>query len=380
MRISNNNREPHEQTRTKDIGKLVWFVVIFLFFNIQLPAEEADHLAAFSDPANLWKNNVERIIEEAYRQCFRTRIIGDRVMNIRLPFAMNNERDMLLESKIPVIGDGKGSPEMLWELIEKILDSDEFKEYIYALSSGREKVFIFDMVELKWTATTDIFIISRMKSRNYKILPHRPYVLTSGRGALESDVYNYLYCIGLVGIDCSGFVWHVLSYLAKEGGVDLGKELTPVIGAPRGSAPSLYVGTAFFNSRSSQITAIEDKIENLRPADILLFRDIGGTVSHSAVIQSIDTTKGIIRYLQCTNTSLPHERGVHESFIYFNPANTSVSLKDSSLHWSKRRFPAFAGEDEPFADDGERFRNKTGGGGRVVRLRPLIPIIEKLNE
>jgi len=379
MRISKTNHEPHEQTRTKDIGKLVWFVVIFLFFNIQLTAEEVDHLTAFSDPARLWENNAERIMEEAYRQCFRTRIIGNRVMNIRLPFAMNNDRDILLETKMHIVGDGKGNPGMLWEVIEEILDSDEFDEYINALSSGREKVFIFDMLEKKWTASADIFIISRLKAGNHKSLPHRPYALTSGRGALESDVYNYLYCIGLAGIDCSGFVWHVLSYLAKEGGVDLGKTLTPVLGAPRGSDPSLYVGTAFFSSKNSQLIDIDDKIENLRLADVLLFRDVDGTIIHSAVIQSIDMAKGIIRYLQCTNTCLPHERGVHDSFIYFNPANTSVSLKDPSLHWSKKRFPAFPGEDAPFADDGERFRHRTGGGGRVIRLRALIPVIENLN-
>ena len=360
--------------------EFVWFAVIFLFIlnPLQLKAQP-DHLADFSNPAHLWGNGVERYIEEAYRQCFRTRIIDGRVMNIRLPFAMNNDRDILLEKKMQIIGDGKGSPEMLWSAIEEMLDSDVFNEYINALSSGREKVIIFDMSERKWTVSTDLFVIARIKAGTYKALPHRPYVLTSGRGALESDIFNYLYCIGYAGLDCSGFVWHVLSYVAEQGGLDLGRELSQVLGVPRGSDPSLYVGTIFFNSRNPQIIAVNDTIQNLRPADIMLFRDIDGTVIHSAVIQSIDMTRGVIRYLQCTNVGLPHERGVHDSYIYFDPSNTAVSLKDLSLHWSKRRYPCFPGEEIPFADDGERYRYRVNGGGRVVRIRALIPVIENLN-
>jgi len=372
-----------------DAGSRLFIVIILFIFNLQYifaqteqmepELEEFDYLESFSDPAHLWSNAAERLMEEAYRQCFRTKIIGGRVMNIRLPFAMNNDRDILLESKMQITGEGKAQPAILWPVIEEILESEKFEEYIKALSSGREKVFIFDMVSRQWSASNDLFLIARIKGGTYKGLPHRPYVLTSGRGALESDVYNYLYCIGLVGIDCSGFVWHILSYLAKHGGLDLGRTLSPALGVPRGADPALYAGTVFFSSRSSQIISVDDEIRNLRPADIMLFRDIDGTIIHSAVIQSIDMTRGRIRYLQCTNVGLPHERGVHDSFIYFDPANTAVSLKDPSLHWSKRRYPAFSGEEIPFIDDGERYRHRTGGGGRIVRLRALVPVVERLS-
>ena len=348
-----------------------------LFAQTSLP-DTSDHLADFSDPARLWGNGVERAIEEAYRQCFRTKIIDGRIMTIRLPFAMNNDRDLMLETKMQIVGDGKGSPEMLWAAIEEVLDSEGFKEYINALSSGREKVIIFDMEERRWSASTDLFVIARIKAGAYRGLPHRPYILTSGRGALESDVYNYLFCIGYVGIDCSGFVWHILSYVAGQGGLDLGRELSQALRVPYGTDPSLYAGTPFFSSRNPEITAIDDVIQNLRPADIMLFRDIDGTIIHSAIIQSIDMTRGIIRYLQCTNVGLPHERGVHESFIYFDPSKTSISLKDPSLHWSKKRFPAFPGEEIPFVDDGERYRYRVNGGGRIVRLRALVPVIKRL--
>jgi hypothetical protein len=205
-------------------------------------------------------------------------------------------------------------------------------------------------------------------------------VLVSGRGIEETDVYNYLYCVGLAGMDCSGFVWHVLSYLAKAGGLDLGRSLSRALGVRGGDDPSRYAGTAFYNSRSSQILAVDDKIANLCPGDILLFRGYDGEMSHSAVIQSVDLRSGVVRYLQCTDEAPLAERGVHESFIYFDPANPQVSLGSSSLNWTQKRYAPFPGEKEsPFSDDGERYRAFSSlGGGRVVRLRPLAPVVEKL--
>ena len=360
--------------------KLHYSVVLFLLL-IGAPqaAAQDEHLASFSNPSHIWGSGIEKVIEEAYRQFFRTRIIGDRVMNIRIPFGMNNERNLLQGTYWEIYGDGKGSPQFLWAAIEEVLDSEEFAEYIKALSSGREKIVIFDIYERTWTMQSDLFVIARIKSGAYTGLPHRPYVLTSGRGAQESDVYNYLYCIGHIGIDCSGFVWHILTYVGRQGGIDLGRILSPVLGVPRGSDPARYVGTAFFGSRNSQIISVNDEIRNLRPADILLFRDINGVIGHSAIIQSIDFKTGVIRYLQCNSTAPAGERGVHESYIYFDPENTAVSLKDPSLHWSKKRFPTFAGEEFHFADDGERYRHRINGGGRVVRIRALVPVIERLN-
>jgi hypothetical protein len=361
-------------------GTLLLVIISFLF-NASFCAAEADPLASFSDPAVLWGNGIERVIEEAFRRCFRTRIIDGRIMNIRLPFAEDNERDILLESGWNFYAGGKGSPETLMSVIEEILDSSNFQEYISALSSGRERVFIFDIPGQKWSYSTDLFDIARMKAGSYRGLPHRPYVMTTGRGTLESDVYNYLYCIGHVGIDCSGFVWYVLSYIGRQGGIDLGRTLSSVLGVPRGADTSYYVGTSFFNSGSSQIIAVNDQILNLRPADIILFRDSEGGMAHSAIIQSIDFTRGIIRYLQCTDEAPLLERGVHESFIYFNPANPGISLGNPALQWTQKRFAPFPGEkDSPFSDDGERYRAYSElGGGRVVRLRALVSAIERIN-
>jgi len=354
---------------------------LFLLIAISLPASESDQLAVFSDPARIWGNGIERVIEEAYRACFRTRIIGGKVMNLRMPFAENNERDLLSETGWEFLGGGKGNPDMLWPVIEAILDSEDFALYVQTLSDGREQVIIFDIAEQTWHSSRNLFDIARMKAGSYRGLPHRPYVFAAGNGIEETDVYNYLYCIALAGMDCSGFVWHVLTYIARQDGLDLGRALSRSLGVRRGEDPAWYVGTSFFNSRSSQIIAVQDSIKNLRPADIILFRGSDGTMAHSAIIQSIDLKRGIIRYLQSTDEAPLLERGVHESFIHFNPANTDVSLSDSSLNWTQQRQAPFPGEKpSPFSDDGRRYQAFSElGGGRVVRLRLLVPVIEKIN-
>jgi hypothetical protein len=301
-------------------------------------------------------------------------------MTIRMPFAQNDERDKLTDQGWEFLEGGKGDPEILWRAIEAVLSSEDFQAYTRALGDGREQVIIFDIPGQSWTSSRDLFDIARMKAGAYRGLPHRPFVFAKGRGIEESDVYNYLYCVGLAGMDCSGFVWHVLSRLAKAGGLDLGRSLSRALGVRDGNAPSRYAGTAFYNSKSSQIIPVDDKIALLRPGDILLFRGYDGEMSHSAVIQSVDLRNGVIRYLQCTDEAPLAERGVHESFIYFNPRDPQISLGDPSLNWTQKRYAPFPGEKEsPFSDDGGRYRAFPElGGGRVVRLRPLVPVLERL--
>jgi len=276
---------------------------------------------------------------------------------------------------------GKGNPYALWPAIKEILDSEDFALYVKTLGDGREQVIIFDIPEKSWRSSRDLFDIARMKAGSYRGLPHRPYVFASGRGIEETDVYNYLYCVGYAGMDCSGFVWHVLSYAARQGGLDLGGALRRSLGAPRNRDPASYAGTSFFNSKSSQITPVQDRIKNLRPADIILFRGSNGAMAHSAIIQSIDFQAGVIRYLQSTDEAPLDERGVHESFIYFDPSRPDVSLSDTRLKWTQARQAPFPGEKpSPFSDDGKRYRAYGElGGGRVVRLNPMTQVIDKLN-
>ncbi|MDR1950094.1 MAG: peptidoglycan endopeptidase [Spirochaetaceae bacterium] len=343
--------------------------------------EEGDQLSAFADPSRIWGGGIEGLIEEAYRLSFKTYIIGGRVMNLRIPFAQNNERDELAGQGWEFWGGGKADPPSLWGIIGGVLEGEDFARYVETLSDGREKVIIFDIPTRTWTSSRDPFDIARMKAGAYRGLPHRPYVLVSGRGIGETDVYNFLYCVGWVGMDCSGFVWQVLSYIARAGGLDLGRMLRRALRLPRNRDPFRYVGTGFFNSGSREVIAVPDEIRRLRPADILLFRGADGGIVHSAIIQSVDREKGLIRYLQSTDEAPPAERGAHESFIRFDPEHPELSLKDPSVIWTQSRYPPFPGEKaSPFSDDGERYRAYPDlGGGRVVRLRALAGLSETIN-
>jgi len=367
------------QARTK-------FILIFLFVSLAAPVSQANEsdisrLAAFSDPGRIWGSGIERILEEAFRLHFQTRIIGGRIMNLRIPFAMNYERDTLTEEPWGFVYGGKGSPARLWPRINALLDSKDFQKYMETLSSGREKVIIFDLPSQTWSVSMDPFDIARMRAGFYQGLPHRPHVLHSGRGVDETDVYNFLFGVGLLGMDCSGFVWHILSHVAAVGGIDLGRTLARTLGVREGQDPAWFVGTSFFNSGSHHIDPVVDRISNLRPADIMLFRSENGGMGHAAVIQSIDFEAGIIRYLQCTDEAPFAERGVHDSFIFFDPAFPNAYLSDPSLVWTKRRYPPFPGERaSPFTDDGLRYRAfPEHGGGRVVRLRAVTEAIERIN-
>jgi hypothetical protein len=368
--------------RRTRIGALSIIVFFFGFIPALVAGEEdLTALETYSDPAELWGKRVEAVIEEAYRQCFKTFILGGKVMTLRMPFAQNNERAELVDEVLWIQGGGKADPLKLWEQIEPLLGTEDFLSYQAVLEDRREKVLIFDLPSRSWMVSRDLFDIARMKAGAYRGLPHRPYVFSDGKGLGPADVYNYLYCIGRLGMDCSGFVWHILASTARAGGVNLGRSLGRTLGVPRGADPSLYVGTAFFDSRSPEVVRVRDEIRNLLPGDVLLFRGADGTAVHSAVIQSIDRVSGIIRYLQSTDEAPPEERGAHESFIHYDPARPEISLKDPSLGWTQKRFPPFAGEKpSPFSDDGERYRAfPEFGGGKVVRLKSLAPAIRRIN-
>jgi hypothetical protein len=345
--------------------------------------KETDYLEFFSNPAHIWGNGVERTIEEAYRNCFITRIIDGKIINIRMPFGENNERGGLLNRLgHNILEGGKGNPATLWPVINRILDSDQFTEYVQTISDGKEKVIIFDISTRSWRSSLNFYDIARMKAGSYRGLHHRPYVLVSGHGIEETDIYNYLYCVGLVGMDCSGFVWYVLSYIARQGGLNLDRLLSPYFfGTLRDANASWYVGTSLYSSENRYFTPVEDEIANLRPADVMLFMGPEGRITHSAIIQSVDFTNGVIRYLQCTDEAPFYERGVHESFVYFDPARPRTSLSDYSIKWSQERLAAFPGEaGSVFKNDGERYRaHAVFGGGRIVRMIPLQPVIQKLN-
>lgn len=342
--------------------------------------EIAKSIEVFSDPAAVWGAGVEAVIERAYRECFRTYIIDGQILTLRVPFAENNERAAIAGTELNIVGDGKANPLFIWNQIDQLLASDDFAAYTKILQDRRDKVIIFDLPERQWSVSRDFFDIAQMKAAIYRGMPHTPFVFSAGDGLKSTDVYNYLYSVGRIGIDCSGFVWHVLSKVARTGGIELSSSLNRLLGAPQGTNPSYYVGTSFFDSAGSEFIQVDDRIGDLRPGDIMLFRGKDGKMAHSAVIQSVDVPSGILRYLQSTDEAPYSERGVHDSYIYFDPENLSVSLKDESLEWSQYRFAPFPGERQSyFSEDGERYRAfPEFGGGKVVRLRTVALAIDRI--
>lgn len=340
---------------------------------------DTDFLAAFSQASTDWGNGLETVIEEAYRNCFRTYIVAGKVITLHLPFAENNERSELAGRNLAVPWGGKGDPLGIWDQIDTLIASPDFSRYADALSDGREKIMIFDLKTRSWTTTRDWFAIDQMKGGVYPGLPHQPCVLTKARGITAPDIYNYLYSVGRLGVDCSGFVWYVLTSVARAGGLDLNRALARYLGASRPSTAAWYIGTWFFDPRNKNLEAVKDEVRNLRPADVLVFRGEDGTTSHSAVIQSVDLAGGSIRYLQSTDVAEQNDRGVHESFITFDPRTPEVSLRDPAVVWHQRRsapFPGEAGVD--FWDDGQRYRAYPEyGGGAVVRLKMMRKLVER---
>jgi hypothetical protein len=324
----------------------------------------------------------EAAIERAYRECFRTFFVDGRLLTLRMPFAEDKERSELADAELKVEKGGKGDPAALWRSIEAILARPDFASYLEALSDGREKLVEFDIAARSWSIDAQRFAIERNLSGKYTGLPHKPVVLSSGRGAGEAEVYDYLYCVGRVGIDCSGFVWHILRALGAEEGVDIDELRRREAKLPARVDASLFVGAGYFDPKNDKTRKVPDEIEALRPGDIILFRGEDGSFIHSAVIQSIDLASGRLRYLQSTDECPRLERGVHDSTILFDPARPKASLADPSHVWLQRRGAAFEGEPpSPFADDGERYRAYAEQGGSiVVRLKSLEKAAERLRQ
>lgn len=337
-----------------------------------LSAAELKRLEAFSKASVDWGSGPEAVIEDAYRRCFRTYRVGKSFVTLRMPFGENGERSDLADDELSILGGGKADPDLIWKRIDSLLSAEDFRAYTEALSDGREKIVIFDLEKRSWSLTSDWFYIDRMNRGAYPGLPHKPYVVSRGRGAGEAEVYDYVYCVGRVGMDCSGFVFYVLKALASRAGIDLVKALGYSATAPKTGRSTQNIGSWFFDPRNRALETVKDEIRNLRPGDVILFRAEDGSTLHTAVIQSVDLAAGRIRYLQSTDEAPREERGVHESLIRFDPAKPETSLKDPALSWLQTRAPTFEGEIlSPYRDDGERYRAVEGGGGAVVRLRVL---------
>ncbi len=327
---------------------------------------------------------LEGIIDTAYHRYFRSFSIGGRELLLRIPFGQNGERWGRPGYIQRIFLGGKGEPEQIWSEIQRSVDSSAFADYIEKLRRPGDKVVIFCLEDRQVSVFDDPRLIDIMREGPYPGSRTRIYVLKTGSSITESDVYNYLYCIGSVGLDCSGFIYNIEKAIAEAFAVDLDRELAAVFRMLPENLKQI-VGLWLFDPASPHSDQVEDRIENLRPGDVILFRGRvpgrGLWFRHSAVIQSIDFENGSIRYLQCTDWAPAEQRGVHESCICFDPAKPETSLLDPTLEWLQPIQPTFEGETPLrfWRNDGHRYRSyQEAGGSVVVRLEIIRRLIESL--
>ncbi len=309
-------------------------------------------------------------VDSKFREYFKDYSIDGQEIKLNMPFGENDERSVEKVYEQKFYYAGKGAPNDLWKVIDRVVESKRFKGYASLLKKNGEKVVIFDLTTQKYGVYRDKELISKMKRGKYPGNNSLIYIYKKDGNFEKKDIYNYLYCIAGVGVDCSGFVYNVQKAIAAGKGIDLDKVLAEKLGVQKERLP-VYIGTWFYTPENGYAERVEDRISNIKSGDIILFRGKEGKIKHSAVVESIDREKGVIRYVQNTDWAPQEERGVHESFITFNPENPDISLRDESLVWYQKVMPTFKGE-QPISwkNDGDRYRAyQEYGGGIIVRLK-----------
>jgi cell wall-associated NlpC family hydrolase len=324
------------------------------------------------------ETKVEQLIETAFRKYFKTYRIAGKSLSLRMPFGLNYEREGSRGYSQVFYLDGKGTPEQLWLYIDSVLASEQFSAYAEALGGPGDKLIVFELERRSYSLSRDQTLLESLRGDSYPGTPTRILVRRNSAEITGADVYNYLYAVASVGVDCSGFTFYIHDSIAQAYGLEISRML-----GQRWQLPPEQVGRRvglwFYDPASGYSETVPDRIENLRPADVILFRGSDGELKHSAVIQSIDWEKGLIRYVQCTDWAIESERGVHQSVIRFDPSRPQVSLKHYSVIWMQQVRPPFDGELEPrdWLTDRERYMwYPTAGGSLVVRLRYLAEIFQ----
>lgn len=324
------------------------------------------------------ETTVEKIIETTFREYFRDYQIAGASLTLRMPFGLNYERQGDPGYSQTFYLGGKGTPQQLWPYIDSVLASAQFSSYAEAITSPGDKVILFELERKAFSLFRDPELIGSLGQGPYPGTATRIFVSKAGAEISQADVYNYLYAVASVGVDCSGFTFHIHDSIARAHGA----ELTTMLGEQWNTSPgnvAARIGLWFYDPANGYTEAIDDRIENLRPADVILFRGRDGGLKHSAVVQSINLEKGFVRYLQSTDWAAEPERGVHQSVILFNPSQSEVSLRHYSVIWKHEVRPPFEGETEPrdWLTDRDRYTwYPAAGGSLVVRLRDLARMFE----
>jgi hypothetical protein len=316
---------------------------------------------------------IEGLIDATFQEYFRDYLIGGRLLTVRMPFALNGEREDIRGYSQDFLLDGKGTPARLWPYIDAVLASRGFASYVARLGSPGRQVVAFSLPHRAYRVSASEPLLEALEQDSYPGTPTRIFVRRNGEQVSEADVYNYLYAIARVGVDCSGFTYHIVEEVARAYGIELDQVLGGMLRADPREVRG-RIGLWFLDPAHGYTERVDDRIELLRPADLILFRGSDGSFKHSAVIQSIDLENGIIRYLQSTDWATEIERGVHRSTIRFDPSRLAESLEHYSVRWLQQVRPPFAGEREPrnWRTDRDRYLwYPEAGGSRVVRLRLL---------
>jgi hypothetical protein len=355
----------------RTLGRLAWLSAsLLLLTRLGAEATAASLPLRIKGPVEL---TAERLIDAAYRKYFRVYRIGGTIMTLRIPFGMNGEREGTPGFVQDFVLGGKGTPEELWPMIDGVVASEGFKSYVARLRESREQAVIFDLEKRTWSISYDPRMLGLLEKGPYPGTETRVHVLRFGGAVTEADVYNYLYAVSALGVDCAGFAYSMLRAVLMGQGIDPDRELGRAWRLPPNRTAQL-VGLSFYDYRNryAYTELASEVIEDLRPGDVILFRGSDGQFKHSAVVQSIDLAGGVIRYVQSTDWAPEDDRGVHESFIRFT--DPKATLRDPSVTWLQQVRPPFRGEVEPryWKNDGHRyFWYPADYGSVVVRLKML---------
>jgi hypothetical protein len=337
-------------------------------------SNEASYAGTFRSGCRLQtaeEARVGKIIDAAFREYFRNYRIAGYSLALRMPFGLNHERRGGPGYSQTFYLDGKGTPPQLWPYIDSVIASAEFADYVDRITAPGKKAILFELERKSYSISRNPALIESLRKGVYPGTATRIFVHKSDAALSETDVYNYLYAIASVGVDCSGFSYYIHNSLSRNYGTELDDVLADLWQTSPGKVRG-RVGLWFYDPASGYTDAIEDHIENLRPGDVILFRGSDGGLKHSAVVQSIDLEKGLVRYVQCTDWAVETERGVHRSVILFDPSRPEVSLRHYSVIWKQQVQPPFDGETEPrdWLTDRDRYAwYPEAGGSLVVRLR-----------
>ncbi len=317
------------------------------------------------------ETTVERVIDTSFRSHFHAQRIAGSVMTLRMPFGMNGEREGTPGYVQEFAFGGKGSPEEIWPLVDAALASDSFKGYVARLLEPREQAVIFDLERRSYTVSYDRKLLDLLGKGPYPGTETKVHVLRFGGHVTEVDVYNYLYAVAGLGVDCAGFVYTVAKSVLRALGVDADREYARLWGVSAARAAQ-YAGLSFYDPRNGYTETASERIEDLRPGDLILFRGSDGFFKHSAIIQSIDLEEGMLRYVQSTDWAPADERGVHASVVRFG--DPRLTLRDPSLSWLQQVRPPFRGEVEPryWRTDGHRYFWYPADQGSVVARPNLL--------